>query len=488
MTQAQKAVDPKFRDLVAPHNADDATLTNIMQRAEHSFVILVDPDGRMREIRCQGKSTVCSSCAQDPFQQLAVMNEEDATCLVVVDSEGHLLDMVLRDQLRGQCHTPLSIPALSGNEWNYVKECLDTGWVSSVGKFVTRFETEIAEAVGTKAAVATSCGTAALHLALIAAGVEDGDEVIMPTLTFIASGNAVRYLGAFPVFMDVDPNHWQLDPQKLADFLSKECSMVNGELRNKKTDRRVKALMPVHLLGHPCPMTPLLELAREHGLIVVEDSAEALGSFYRGKPAGSLGALAALSFNGNKIITAGGGGMLVTDRQELADRARYLSTQARDDAFEYTHNEVGFNYRLTNLAAAVGVAQLECLPAYVEEKRQIASTYQTALGQRQGVTFQAEAEWARSNFWLSAALIDENHLGLSSRQLMHALREVAIESRPLFQPLSSLPPFAGTQAFRVEVAPRICSQALCLPSSIGLGQERQAQVISQVERILNQAN
>ena len=219
---------------------------------------------------------------------------------------------------------PLAVPLLDGNEWRYVKECLDTNWVSSVGPFVDRFERMMAERIGVAAAVGVVNGTSAIHLALHVAGVQPDDDVIMPALTFIAPANAVRYLGAFPVFVDVEPVTWQLDPQRVSDFVFRECSWNRGELRNRRTGRRVRAVLPVDLLGHPADLRPILEIARARDLVVVEDATESLGALYYGEPVGRLADVACFSFNGNKIVTTGGGGMITTDRQDLAERARYL--------------------------------------------------------------------------------------------------------------------------------------------------------------------
>src|SRR6476619_7426048 len=266
---------------------------------------------------------------------------------------------------------PLSVPELGGNEWLYVKECLDTNWVSSAGPFVDRFERMVAAVSGDRFAVATASGTAALHLALLVAGIESDDEVIVSSLTFVAPVNAIRYVGAWPVFIDAEPNHWQMDPQKVADFLTNQCIWANGQLRNKSTGRRVKAILPVHILGHPCDMDPIVQIARKFELVVIEDATEALGARYKSRPVGKPGDVACFSFNGNKIITTGGGGMIVTDNERWAEKAKYLSTQAKDDPIEYIHDEIGYNYRLTNIQAALGVAQIELLDKHIAAKRNI---------------------------------------------------------------------------------------------------------------------
>ena len=280
---------------------------------------------------------------------------------------------------------PNAVPHLAGNEWKYVKECLDTNWVSSAGAFVDRFEREVARYVGVPHAVATVNGTAALHVALLAAGVTAGDEVVMPAFTFVATANAVAYCGAHPVFLDSEETSWGLDPARVAEFLDGECEVTAGRVTDRRTGRVVRALLPVHLYGHPCDLDPLLALARRYPLAVVEDSAEALGARYRGRPVGADGLAGCVSFNGNKIITTGAGGMVLSRDEAMAARVRRLTTQARGDALEFIHDEIGFNYRLSNLHAALGVAQLEQLDLFVEDKRRTAAFYQQAFAPVDGV-------------------------------------------------------------------------------------------------------
>jgi len=376
-------------------------------------------------------------------------------------------------------HVALSSPLLGGNEWRYVKECLDTGWVSSAGPFVDRFERAIADRLGGHA-VAVSTGTAALHLALLVAGVEPDDEVLMPALTFIAPANAVRYVGAWPVFFDVDHEYWQLDPQRLADFMSRECDWRDGRLTNRRTGRRIRAVLPVDLLGHPCDLDAILDLAHSREISVIEDATEALGAQYKQRPVGSRADIACLSFNGNKIITSGGGGMIVTGRDDWAARARYLSTQAKDDPTEYVHGAVGYNYRLTNLQAALGVAQLELLDKYVEIKRLHARAYAEGLAGAPGITPMREAPWAVSTFWLYTVLIDADRRGLSSRAILRRLGERGIQSRPLWEPLNRSAAMAGCQPVETPVADRIAASALSLPSSVNLTPAEQSRVIEAV--------
>lgn len=301
---------------------------------------------------------------------------------------------------------PLSVPEISGREWDYVKECLDTGWVSSVGTFVDRFEQGLAARVGVPFAVATVNGTSALHMALLAAGVEPEDEVLVSDLTFIAPVNAIRYVGAHPILVDAESDYWQMDPERVKDFLEKGCDSKGGVLRNRTTGRRVRGLLPVDVLGHPVDLAPLLELARRFDLRLVEDATESLGALYRGRPVGGNAELACISFNGNKVITTGGGGMILSRREDWARRCKYLSTQAKDDPIEFVHGEVGYNYRLTNVLAALGCAQLERLDDFVEIKRRIAATYLRELPAIPGLECNREASWGRSIFWMFTVLVD----------------------------------------------------------------------------------
>ncbi len=374
-------------------------------------------------------------------------------------------------QVPGYRDVPLCEPHLGGNEWRYVKECLDTGWVSSAGAFVNRFEADLAAFVGSPHAVATVNGTAALHLALRVAGVEADDEVVVPALTFVAPANAVRYLGAWPTFVDVDPIYWQMDPDAVTDFLENGCSWRDGRLWNRATGRRVAAVLPVHLLGHPVDMEPVLESAARFGLPVIEDATESLGARYRGRAVGTLGDMGCFSFNGNKLITTGGGGMVTARTPEAADRVRYLSTQAKDDAVEYIHHEVGYNYRLTNLQAALGCAQLERVDDHVSAKRAIARFYADELGGEPGITTMSQATWAESVYWLYTIRLNAESIGVDSRAIMRRLAESGIQTRPLWHPLHRLRPFAGCYAHRVLVADIVYREALSLPCSVGLADQ-----------------
>ena len=375
---------------------------------------------------------------------------------------------------------PLCVPEIRGNEWKYVKECLDTNWVSSAGTFVDRFERGVADYVGTEYAIAAVNGTAALHVALIVAGVEPDEEVLIPALTFIAPANATRYIGAWPVFIDVEPEYWQIDPEKVADFLERGCRWRRGALVNKATRRRVRAILPVHILGHPVDMDPILDLAHKYGLIVIEDATESLGTKYKDRMVGHLGDIACFSFNGNKILTTGGGGMIVTDNEAWAQKAKYLTTQAKDDPVEYVHNEIGYNYRLTNLQAAMGCAQLEKLTEYIAAKRRIAQTYRDQLSIVGGIRPMPEAPWATSIFWLYTILIDETKYGQDSRQLMHILYGLGIQTRPLWQPLNVSSAQKDSFSCDIHAALNLQRRALSVPSSVGLVEEDQQRVIEAI--------
>jgi perosamine synthetase len=379
---------------------------------------------------------------------------------------------------------PLCVPEIGGNEWLYVKDCLDSGWVSSVGAFVERFEAAFAARLGAGHAVAMMNGTAALHIALLAAGLRPGDEVLVPSFTFIAPANAVRYAGAWPVFVDAEPDTWQMDPARVVDFLERQCDWIGGELRNRATGRRLGALLPVHVLGHPVNMAPIAAVAEKYGLPVIEDAAESLGAQYHGRPVGRLGQIACFSFNGNKLMTTGGGGMLVTDDPALAQRARYLGTTARDEPLEGVHGEIGYNYRLTNLQAAMGCAQLERLDRLLGAKRRIAARYGEALAGLPGIEVMPEADWAESAFWLYSVRVDEEAAPLASRELRARLGLAGVETRCFWQPLHASPAHAGAPCLGGAVAERLHREVLSLPCSCGLSVDDQDRVIAAIRSAL----
>ncbi len=373
---------------------------------------------------------------------------------------------------------PLAEPVIGGNEWAYVKECLDSGWVSTAGAFVGRFEAEFAKYLGSEHAVAAASGTAALHVALLAAGVRPDDEVLMPSFTFIAPANAVRYAGAWPVFVDAEPRAWQMDVALTADFLTRQCRWSGGALRNPRSGRRIGAILAVHVLGHPVDLDPLLEVAEKYDIPLIEDAAESLGATYGGRYAGRFGRLACFSFNGNKVMTTGGGGMVATDDAALAERVRYLATTAKDDADEGIHGQVGFNYRLTNIQAAMGCAQLERLEEFLAAKRRIAARYAEGLAGLPGLTLMPEEPWAKSAFWLYSIRIDPAQAPCDSRELRARLSAAGIASRHFWQPLHLSPAHAGAEFLGGGVAERLHGEVLSLPCSAGLSEAAQARVIA----------
>ncbi len=374
----------------------------------------------------------------------------------------------------------LAEPAIGGNEWAYVKECLDSGWVSSAGAFVERFEADFAGYLGVGHAAATVNGTAALHVALLAAGVLPDDEVLMPSFTFIAPANAVRYAGAWPVFVDAEPGAWQMDVERAIDFLERQCHWSDGALRNPRNGRRIGAILAVHVLGHPVDLDPLLAVAAKHDLPVIEDAAESLGATYRDRYVGRFGRLACFSFNGNKVMTTGGGGMVVTDDAALAKRVRYLTTTAKDDADEGIHGQVGFNYRLTNIQAAMGCAQIEQLEDFLAAKRRIAARYAEDLAGLPGLSLMPEEPWAKSAFWLYSIRLDPARAPCDSRELRRRLRAAGIDTRFFWQPLHLSPAHAGAEILGGAVAERLHGEVLSLPCSTGLSEAAQARVIAAV--------
>ena len=370
-------------------------------------------------------------------------------------------------------YIPLCVPELGTQELEYLKDCVETSWVSYAGSYVTRLEEMMASYVGTPFAVATNSGTSALHTSLLVAGIQPGDEVLVSGLTFIAPANAIRYCGAFPVFIDVTPDYWQMDVARVAEFLEGECSWDGKRLTNKTTGRPVTAIVPVHILGHCVDLDPLFELARRYGLTIIEDASESLGGEYKGQRLGSHSDIACFSYNGNKIITTGGGGMITTQREDWAKRAKYLTTQARDDAFEYVHESIGYNYRLTNLQAAVGVAQMERLDDYVARKRRIAERY------REAGFVMPEASWAFSTYWQYTILVDKPRT-----PIMHELERQGIQTRPLWVPLSDLTPFQDCPRGSMEVARDLHQRAISIPCSVGLTEADQDRVIAALRSLV----
>jgi perosamine synthetase len=352
---------------------------------------------------------------------------------------------------------PVFAPWLSENARRYVLDCVDSGWISSLGEYVGRFEREFARFCEAGHGVATSNGTTALHLALATLGLGPGDEVLVPDLTFVATANAVRYTGATPVLVDVDPATWAIDPADLA----------------RRVSPRTRAIVPVHLYGHPADMDPILDLARSHGLSVVEDAAEAHGARYKGRRVGSLGHLATFSFYGNKIVTTGEGGMVVTSDPTFAERAAFLRDHAMDPRRRYYHPEIGFNYRMTNIQAAIGCAQLEQIETILARRKAIAAAYEAGLAGLTGLSRPPVAPWAENVYWMYSVLVEPG-FGPNREAVRAGLRERGVDSRPFFVPLHELPPYRQDAPFPVTTA--LAAKGINLPSGTGLRPEEITQV------------
>ena len=367
---------------------------------------------------------------------------------------------------------PLSVPSIGGNAAAYLQACLDTNYVSSVGPFVERFEREFAAAVGARFAVACSSGTAALHLAFLVLDVGPGDDVLVADLTFVASVNPIVYAGARPILVDAEPEAYGMDPALVVAELDRRAAA--GE-------RQPAAIEVVHLLGHPAPIDLIAEAADRHGIPIVEDASEALGATYTdgphaGRMVGTIGRIAAFSFNGNKLITTGGGGMIVTDDEALARRARHLSTQARLPGLAYDHDEVGYNYRLTNVAAALGVAQLEELERLLGARRAIAARYDAAIGSIDGLRPAPRAPWAESSFWLYTAALEVPDAARRDR-IIATLAANGIDARPIWRPIHATALYREGARLEGPVADRIFEAAFCLPSSSSLTSTDQERVV-----------
>ncbi|MEK5184089.1 LegC family aminotransferase [Solibacillus sp. FSL W7-1324] len=339
-------------------------------------------------------------------------------------------------EMYGKDFIPLHEPTFNKKEVEYITDCVETGWVSSVGAYVTRFEEDLAKFVGVKRAVAVVNGTAALHIALKVAGVEANDEVLMPSLTFIATANAVSYCQAVPHFIDVHEETLGVDPFKLAVYLQEIAEVRNGELFNKQTNRRIKALIPMHTFGHAVHLDELVALAKKYHLVLVEDAAESLGTYYKGKHTGTFGKVNAMSFNGNKIITTGGGGAILTDDIALAEYAKHLTTTAKvPHKWEYVHDEIGYNYRMPNINAALGCAQLEKMDEFLIQKKQLTSKYDELLKGLNGVKLFKQPTHSDSNYWLQTIILDET---LDRDEVLAFLNEHGVMSRPIWQPIHKL--------------------------------------------------
>lgn len=351
---------------------------------------------------------------------------------------------------------PLCIPEIKGNEWKYIKECLDTNWVSSVGSYVEKFEKDFGKYLNVKKTVVTMNGTAALELALRALGIGNGDEVIVSSLTFISPVNTIRYVGAEPVFVDISNDTYVMDVDKIEELITS----------------RTKAILPIHIYGQPVDMDKVMEIAKRYNLYVIEDSTESLGSLYKGKPTGTLGHIGCFSFNGNKLITTGAGGMMVTNNEKVGDRAKFLSTQTKvvGENREFYHPEVGYNFRMPNLLAAMGCAQLENIDEYIKIKRNNAKYYNELLENVKGIKIPVEKEYSSNVNWLYSIIIEDEY-GISRNKLIEKLSDAGIESRPFFMPVHDMPPYKQCKHGNMDVTKYIWERGINLPSSISLKKE-----------------
>jgi aminotransferase in exopolysaccharide biosynthesis len=381
---------------------------------------------------------------------------------------------------------PLSVPTLSLDILENVKETIETGWVSTGGRFIKEFEEKTAKYVGAEKAVSCQSGTAGLHLALRVLGIEPGDEVIVPTVTFIATVNPVKYMGAEPVFMDCDDT-LNMDMDKLEEFLENECHFVDGKVINKKTNRVIKAVIVVHVFGNPANIEKLMEIKEKYNLKVIEDAAEALGSYYiegryAGKHCGTIGDIGVYSFNANKIITTGGGGMVVSNSKELLDKVAFLSVQAKTDPLYFIHDEVGYNYRMTNIQAAFGVDQIDRLEGFIETKIRNYNLYKEALENIGGLTLLPFRSETRANHWFYSVIVDKEKYGKDRDELLRKLNDNNIQTRPLWGLIHKQKPYFKNQVYKIEKAYYYEKNLINIPCSSNLGEEEVNKIILLLRR------
>ena len=356
-------------------------------------------------------------------------------------------------------------PSFDGNEWIYLKECLDSNYVSSVGKFVDQFELSLANYTGAKYAISVVNGTAALQIALKLAGVNRGEEVLLPALTFVATANAISYLGAIPHFVDSEESTLGIDDVKLREYLNANTEKQSGLCINKSTKRVIRALVPMHTFGHPSDLEQLLSIARDFNLVLVEDAAESLGSFYKGQHTGTFGLLGTLSFNGNKTITTGGGGAILTNDEALARRAKHLTTTAKiAHKWEFDHDEIGYNYRMPNINAALGCAQMEKLPEKISSKRELFKRYKEEFNLISGASIFEEPKNCQSNYWLQTLLLEDDNLD-SRNSILEASNKEGIMTRPAWKLMSNIAPYRNSPAMSLESANSLYRRVINLPSS-----------------------
>lgn len=382
---------------------------------------------------------------------------------------------------------PLSVPNLDSEPiLRNLRECIESGWVSTGGRFIKEFEDKIANYVGVEEAVGVQSGTAALHLALKVLGIESGDEVFAPTLTFIAAVNPIRYQGANPIFIDCDDSLC-MDPVKLRRFCEEECYFKNGNLYNKKTGSRIKAVVVVHVFGNLADMEKIIEIAQKYNLKVLEDSTEALGSYYtegkyKGKYAGTVGDIGVYSFNANKIMTTGGGGMIVSNNKELLDRMRFLGVQAKTDTLYFIHDEIGYNYRMLNLQAALGVEQIDKLEEFIKVKERNYRLYKSKIQEIEGIEL-LEFSKGRTNKWFYSIVIDEQKYGLGRDRLLVSLIENGISVRPIWGLVHEQKPYLDSRAYMIEKAKWYYDRVINIPCSSNLTEEDVDYVVSVLKKL-----
>lgn len=382
---------------------------------------------------------------------------------------------------------PLSVPKLDGDEWKFVKKCIDSNWISSAGKFVEKFEEAICKYTKAKHAIACINGTSGLFIALKLAGVRSGDEVIVPTLTFIAPINAVKYLGAEPVFMDCD-EFMNIDPDKISEFLKEECSITKKGVINKRSGKYIRAMLPVHIFGNPCDMERIMVIGKKYNLKVIEDATESLGSYYKegkykNRFTGTIGDFGVYSFNGNKIITTGAGGMIVANNKNIAAKAKYLTNQAKDDSVRYIHNEIGYNFRLTNLQAALGVAQLKQLNKFIKTKKRNYELYKKGLENIKGISLLGFPKRTSSNFWFYSLIVDKEKYGMDRGSLMNELKKRRIQTRPVWHLNHLQRPYIKNRAYKIEKAFWFAERILNVPCSANLKDSDVKKIVSVIKAL-----
>ena len=378
----------------------------------------------------------------------------------------------------------LSVPNLSMDILDNLKECLESGWVSTGGRFIPEFETKVKNYMKTKCAAGVQSGTAGLHMSLQVLGIQRDEEVLVPTLTFIAAVNPTTYLGASPIFIDCDDSLC-MDPLKLEKFCSEECDFKEGVLVNKKTNKKIRALVIVHVFGNMADMEKIMDIAKRYNLKVLEDATEALGTYYtegryKGKYAGTIGDIGVLSFNANKIITTGGGGMVVGDNEELVEKVRFLSSQAKKDTLYFIHDEIGYNYRMLNLQAALGTSQIDQLESFIETKIKNYEIYKEELEKIEGLEILPFVEGIRANHWFYSLKIDKEKYGIGRDELLQKLVDAGIQTRPIWGLIHQQKPYSGCQSYEIEKALYYYDRILNLPCSSSLTEKEVYQVIEKI--------